>query len=317
MAGDARPVLILAGPTASGKSTLAVAVAEAFDGVVINADSMQVYRELRVLTARPSAADEVRAPHRLFGVLPAAEACSAGRWLSLATAAIAEARAAGRAPIVVGGTGLYLEALTRGLAPVPTIPAHIRAAARAEHARLGGDAFRQALARLDPESAATLPATDSQRLIRAWEVALATGRSLPDWQRQPPADVPVAARFATVVLLPPREALYAAIDARFEAMLASGAVDEVRALLALDLDPRLPAMKAVGVREIAAALRGEGTLAMAADAAKRASRTYAKRQMTWLRHRVASDLTVSAQYSESFRGEIFSFIRQFLLTEAP
>ncbi len=310
------PILVIAGPTASGKSALAIDCAEAFGGVVINADSMQVYRELSVLTARPSAADMARAPHRLFGVLPAAEPCSAGRWLDLATAAIGEARATGRLPIVVGGTGLYLEALMQGLAPIPAIPASVRDAARAEHARLGGEAFRQALARRDPESAAALPATDSQRLIRAWEVVQSTGRPLPDWRRLAPATTPLAARFATVLLLPPRERLYAEIDARFEAMLAGGAVDEVRALLALNLDPALPAMKAVGVREIAAALDGERSMAAAVEAAKRASRTYAKRQMTWLRHRGTADLRISAQYSESFCGEIFSFIRQFLLTEA-
>jgi len=308
------PLLIVAGPTASGKSALAMEVAEDFDGVVINADSMQVYRELRVLTARPSAADEARAPHRLFGVLPAAERCSAGRWLGMAAAEIAAARADGRLPIVVGGTGLYLGALTGGLAPVSQIPDDVRAEAKTLHARLGGEGFRAELAKLDPESAAALPAGDTQRLIRAWEVVWSTGRTLADWQRESAAPRMIGARTATIVLSPSREALYAAIDARFEAMVAGGALDEVRALLRLGLDPGLPAMKAVGLRELAAHLRGEVPLEAAIAAASRASRNYAKRQMTWLRYRVVPSLAIDAQYSESLRPKIFSFIRQFLLT---
>lgn len=310
------PLLIVAGPTASGKSALAVDAAAAFDGVVVNADSLQVYRELRILTARPSVADEARAPHRLFGVLPAAERCSAGRWLEMAVAEIEAAWAAGRLPIVAGGTGLYLGALTGGLAPVPDIPEDVRAEARARHGRLGGEGFRAELAKLDAQSASALPAGDTQRLIRAWEVVRATGRTLPEWQRES-TKPGLHARTATLVLTPPRDALYAAIDARFEAMVAAGAVDEVRALLDLGLDPGLPAMKAVGVRELAAHLRGEATLEAAIGAASRASRNYAKRQMTWLRHRMVPSLTRDAQYSESLRSEIFSFIRQFLLTPRP
>lgn len=310
------PVLIVAGPTASGKSALAMDVAAAFDGVVVNADSMQVYRELRILTARPSPADEARVPHRLYGVQPAAEPCSAGRWRTLAADVIAEARAAGRLPVVVGGTGLYLEALTAGLAPVPPVPDAVRDAARAEHARLGGEAFRAALAARDPESAARLPATDTQRLIRAWEVVHATGRPLPHWQRQAPTTPALDARFATIAVVPPRDIIYAAAEARFERMLEDGALDEVQALLALELPPDLPAMKAVGVRELAEVLAGRCPLADAAAAAKRATRTYAKRQLTWLRHRVAADLMLDAQYSERFTERILSFIRRFLLTDA-
>jgi len=313
MTEPSSPLLIVAGPTASGKSALAMDVAEQFDGVVINADSMQVYRELRVLTARPSAADEARVPHRLFGVLPAAERCSAGRWLKMATEEVEAAHDDRRLPIVVGGTGLYLGALTGGLAPIPPIPDDVRAEAKALHARLGSEGFRAELATLDAESAAALPAGDTQRLIRAWEVVRATGRPLPDWQREstkPRLD----ARTATIVLSPPREALYAAIDGRFEAMVADGALDEVRALLDLGLDPGLPAMKAVGVRELADHLGGKLSLDAAIAAASQASRNYAKRQMTWLRHRVVPSIAIDAQYSESLRPKIFSFIRQFLLT---
>ena len=309
-----QPVLIVAGPTGSGKSALAIDAAVEFRGTVINADSMQVYRELRLLTARPSAEDESRAPHRLFGVLPAAEACSAGRWLAMAAEQIAAARTQGRLPIVVGGTGLYLKALTDGLAPVPEIPEAVRGEARALHRRLGGEAFKAELARLDPAAATRLPAGDGQRLIRAYEVVAATGRTLADWQRREPTAPAVDARFATIVLSPPRESLYAAVDARFDAMMAAGALDEVRALVALDLDPALPAMKAVGVKELAAYLRGETGLEEACAAARQATRNFAKRQRTWLRHQLGSVERADEQYSERMLPEMFSFIRRFLLT---
>src|SRR6185312_11715522 len=178
-----QPVVIVAGPTASGKSALALAIAEAIGGTIINADSMQVYRDLAVLTARPGATELARAPHRLYGVVDAAEACSAGRWRDLALAEIAVAREAGRVPVLTGGSGLYLRALLDGLAPVPPVPAALRAEARALHARLGGEAFRRALAARDPEAAQRLPAGDRQRLIRAYEVVAATGRPLADWRR--------------------------------------------------------------------------------------------------------------------------------------
>ena len=288
-------------------------VARAFGGVVINADSMQVYRELRILTARPLPADEARVPHRLFGVLPAAERCSAGRWRHMALAEIAAARAAGALPIVVGGTGLYLETLTVGLAPVPRIPEAIRAKASALHERLGGEAFRDDLGRRDPVSAGRLAAGDRQRLLRAWEVVQATGRTLPDWQKH--AAPPVKLQTATVAVIPPRESVYAASEARFDRMIAAGAIEEVRALLALGLDPGLPAMKAVGVRELAAVIAGTSKLVDAGCAAKRATRTYAKRQLTWLRNRVTADMILPAQYSESFCGNLCAFIRQNLLTE--
>lgn len=307
------PVVVIAGPTASGKSALAVDVAEAVRGTVINADSIQVYRELRVLTARPVPADEARAPHRLFGVLPAAKRCSVGRWLAMAESAIASAREAGRVPVVVGGTGLYLKALMHGLAPIPTIPADIRAQAEALHARLGGTAFREALAALDPESAGRLRESDPQRLIRAYEVATATGRPIGDWHRSAPASS-IGGPFVVVVVRPPREALYAAIDARFDRMIVDGAVDEVRTLLDMRLDPNLPAMKAVGVRELAAALDGTSTTEQTIAAAKQASRNYAKRQLTWLRHQLAADVGLGEKYSESFRARTLSNIRRFLLT---
>ena len=313
-AGDTpAPLVIVAGPTGSGKSALAIAVAEAFGGVIINADAMQVYRELRILTARPTPEDEARVPHRLFGVLSARDPCSAGRWRDLARAAIDDARARGRLPIVVGGTGLYLRALMRGLADIPAVPDAVRREAEDRHRLLGGAGFRAELAALDPAAAVRLPAGDTQRLIRAWEVVRATGRTLAEWQRKaapPPHPGPVA----TVLLLPPRDRLYAALDARFERMLAAGAVAEAAAAAVRDLPPNLPAMKAVGVRQLVAHLRGETSLSEACASAKRETRRYAKRQLTWLRHQIHGDLVFCEQFSESLRPKLFSFIRRFLLT---
>jgi tRNA dimethylallyltransferase len=290
-------------------------LAEAFGGVVINADSMQVYRELRVLTAQPTPEDEARLPHRLFGVLSAAERCSAGRWLGLARAEIAAA-AAGRLPILVGGTGLYLKALRDGLAEVPSIPPEVRAEADALYARLGGERFRQELARLDPQGASRIAGGDRQRLVRAFEVARGTGRPLSEWHRRS-SSAPIATpRFATIALMPPRPALYAALDARFDAMLAAGAIEEVRAFLALGLDANLPAMKALGVREIAGYLRGESSLQEEAASAKQATRRFAKRQFTWFRHQLPADFVLNEQYSERTGADIFAFIHSLLTHEA-
>jgi tRNA dimethylallyltransferase len=309
--------VIVAGPTASGKSALALAVAEALGGTIINADSMQVYRDLAVLTARPGAAELARAPHRLYGVIDAAEACSAGRWRELAVAEIAAAREVGRVPVLAGGSGLYLRALLDGLAPVPPVPAALREEARALHARLGGEAFRQALAARDPKAAQRLAAGDTQRLIRAYEVVTSTGRPLADWRHgQGPAAGPPA---AAVLLLPPRAALYAACDARFLQMLERGALAEVEALLARGLDRALPAMRAVGVRELGALVAGRVSRAAAVAAAQQATRRYAKRQYTWFRHQMPEHgalqkLALAEQFSESLLAEILPFIRRALLT---
>lgn len=320
---DGRPtVLVVAGPTASGKSALAAAVAAEWNGTVINADALQVYRELALLTARPRGAELTSVPHRLYGVLSAAEACSAAQWRGLAIAEVEAALAEGRLPILVGGTGLYLRAFEQGLSAVPPVPTALREAARAELAALGKAAFHARLAERDPAMAARLQPGDSQRLLRAWEVVTATGRSLADWQAAPGTPAPY--RLAKLCLLPPRPALYAACDARLEAMLApadghGGAVEEVAALLALGLDPALPVMKAVGVPEFAAYLAAEASLEAALARAQQATRRYAKRQMTWLRHQFlgndATVLVMETQYSESHRQEFFTKIRQNLLTQ--
>jgi tRNA dimethylallyltransferase len=314
---DTAEIVIVAGPTASGKSALALAIAEEFGGTIINADSQQVYRDLDVLSARPGEAEMMRVPHRLYGVIDAAENCSAGRWLALAQKEIDTARAAGRLPILAGGTGLYLEALLNGLAGLPPIAAAARAEAKALHAELGGAVFRERLAALDPAGAAKIAASDAQRLTRAYEVARATGKPLSQWQAEqaPSRDL----RAAAVVLLPERAGLYRACDARVLAMMAQGAEDEVRRLLARELAANLPAMKAVGVRELGAALSGRATRDEAVAAMQQATRQYAKRQYTWFRNRLQEKEilrrnTINEQFSKSLLPGIFSFIRSSLLT---
>ncbi len=223
------PVIVIGGPTASGKSGLALALAERLDCVVINADAIQVYRDLHLLTARPSEAEERRAPHRLYGVLDATETCSAGRWQALALAEIEAVKAAGRRAVVVGGTGLYLRALTEGIAPIPDIPAGVRALARARFAELGNAEFHAELASRDPVMAARLEPADGQRLMRAWEVLEATGRSLALWQAEPA--VAPDLDFTMIAVIPPRDEIYAACDARLAAMVSGGVLDEVGALM--------------------------------------------------------------------------------------
>jgi len=293
-----------------------MAVAERLGGVIINADAIQVYRDLRILTARPSAADERRLPHRLYGFLDATETCSAGRWQQLALAEIAAAHAAGKRAVVVGGTGLYLRALVEGIAPIPDIPGDIRTAARVRHAEIGAAAFHADLAARDPLMAARLQPGDGQRLMRAWEVIEATGRSLAEWQAEPPLAPDLD--FTMIVLTPPRDDIYAACDARLETMLAEGALDEVAALSARAaaerLDPSLPVLKAVGFAELAAYLAGETTLATALAAARQQTRRYAKRQMTWFRHQLPDRRPAGAARVEILKynfvniSEIFSKI---------
>jgi len=308
--GKKTPVVVIGGPTASGKSALALALAEEFRGTVINADAMQVYRELAILTARPTPAETKRVPHRLYGVLSARVRCTAARWRTMALAAIAAAQRQERLPIVVGGTGLYLKALMEGLAPVPEIPPEVRNAARARHAELGAQRFHAELARLDPAMAKRLKPGDTQRLLRAWEVITATGRSLALFQKIPPARA--AQWFVPIRLLTPRDALYAACDERCRRMLAGGALEEVKALLAMNLDSDLPAMKAVGVRELATYLDGKATREQALAKFQQVTRNYAKRQLTWFRHQMAEARTWDAQFSESVSEEIFSFIRKVI-----
>lgn len=278
--------VLIAGPTASGKSALALALARALGGTVINADAMQVYRDLRVITARPTAEEETQAPHRLYGHVDAAENYSVGRWLADVAPAVAEARAAGRVPILAGGTGLYFKALTRGLAAVPPVPAETRARVRARLEAEGPAALHAELARRDPEAGTRLNPADRTRIARALEVVEATGRPLVDWHRDGLPAILDPAQAVAVFLDIDRAELYRRIDARFAAMLEAGALAEVRALAARGLDARLPAMKAHGVPWLIRHLTGEITLAAAAAGAQQDTRNYAKRQFTWFRHQL-------------------------------
>jgi tRNA dimethylallyltransferase len=278
--------ILLAGPTASGKSALALALAEKLRGTIINADSMQVYRDLRIITARPAPDEEARAPHRLYGHVDAAENYSAGRWSVDAAAAIAEVTHEGRLPIVVGGTGLYFKTLTQGLAAIPPIPAAIRAAVRERLAREGVAPLYAELGRRDHATAQRLMPGDRSRIARALEVIEATGRTLADWHREgmKPALDPLNA--VKVFLTPDRDLLHRQIDDRFDRMLATGAIDEVAALARRGLDPMLPAMKAHGVPWLIRHLNGEITLAEAGEGGKRDTRRYTKRQATWFRNQL-------------------------------
>ena len=282
--GKKGEAVLIAGPTASGKSALARRLAQERGGMIINADSMQVYAELSILTARPSPAEEAELPHRLYGHVGAERRYSAGAWLADISAVLAEARLAGLVPIIVGGTGLYFKALTEGIALVPPIPASIREAVAGEAAALPSPILHQKLAVLDPEGAAHIRPSDPSRIVRALEVVRATGRPLHLWQSEASAPLVDLSLCQTLVLDPPREALYRGIEARVELMLAQGALREVTALARLGLDEKLPAMRAIGVHPLLEHLAGRMSLEAAGDAIKLETRHYAKRQATWFRH---------------------------------
>ncbi len=276
-------VWLIAGPTASGKSALAVQLAERIGGEVVNADASQLYADLAILTARPSAAELARVPHRLYGIADGGETWSVGRWLRTVLPVLDELRRLGRPAVVTGGTGLYFRALTYGLAEAPEVPEAVRAAAQARYLAEGEDAFRSALRGLDPAAEARIAPRDRQRLVRALAVAVATGRALSDWQTDTrPALAPNLWR--GVVLNPPRDALYDRCDARVRAMVAEGVCEEVAHLDRRNLDPELPVMKAVGYRWFAAHVRGALGLDEAVAATAQDTRRYAKRQVTWFRN---------------------------------
>jgi tRNA dimethylallyltransferase len=292
-------VILIAGPTASGKSALALEIATSLGGLIVNADSMQVYRDLRIITARPSPAEEARAPHRLYGHVDAAENHSTGRWCADAAAALATARQEGRVAILVGGTGLYFKALTQGLAAVPPIPPEIRSDVRARLESEGIAALHAELAQRDPVAAARLMPNDRARVTRALEVVLATGRSLLAWHQEGlPASLDPADA-AKVFLDVGREELAVRIDRRFDAMMAAGALDEVRALAARNLNPSLPAMKAHGVPWLIRHLKGEVPIAEAAEHAKLETRQYTKRQATWFRNQLPGFVWIAPDRAQS------------------
>lgn len=281
----------MAGPTASGKSALAVALARAFGGEVVNADSMQVYRDLSILTARPTEAEMGGVPHHLYGLLTAYAPCTAGRWLGWMHDLLPEIWGAGRLPVVVGGTGMYLGALIHGLAPVPEVPDAVRAAVAADYDAQGAATFAAALAAVDPDSAAAIPPANRQRMIRAMEVARHTGRALSDWQRQPHVGG-LGKPPVVIVLDPAREWLYARCDARFDAMLDGGAWHQVKTVMAAGVGPDAPVARGLGTRALMAALAGEVEIPAAVERAKRETRNYAKRQGTWFRHQLNPDVVL-------------------------
>lgn len=274
--------ILIAGPTASGKSALALEIAAERGGIIVNADSMQVYRELAILTARPTAADEAIATHRLYGHVPAARAYSVGQWLNDVRGVIDEAEATGRVPVIVGGTGLYFMALLAGLSPIPEIPFEIRSAWRARGRSLPAHELHRMLVECDPETAARTRPSDRQRVIRALEVIDATGRSLAEWQRTPGKPLLAEAEVERLVVEIERGALYRRCDDRFDRMMEAGALEEVCSLGGLDLSADLPAMRALGVAPLLAHLGGEMALDDAVALAKRDTRHYVRRQATWL-----------------------------------
>ncbi|MGR6430395.1 tRNA (adenosine(37)-N6)-dimethylallyltransferase MiaA [Rhizobium sp. PAMB 3174] len=278
--------ILIAGPTASGKSALAVKLAREAGGVVINADSMQVYDTLSVLTARPSTADMEGVEHCLYGHVPAGAAYSTGAWLREAEALLSRLKAEGRLPVFAGGTGLYFKALTGGLSDMPEIPEAVRVLWRGRLAAEGPEALYGELGRRDAEGAAALNPQDGQRIVRALEVLEATGRPIREFQGRTGPMVVDPARALKIVIDPDRKVLHERINRRFEAMLEQGAADEVRALMKLNLSPQMPVMKAIGVRELAAMLAGDLTREQAAEQASAATRQYAKRQMTWFRNQM-------------------------------
>jgi tRNA dimethylallyltransferase len=279
------PLALIAGPTASGKSALALALAEATDGVIINADSAQIYRDLPILSAAPTSAERERAEHRLYGIRDGAEPCSAAAWAELARGQIARAHAAGRLPILVGGTGLYLRTLIDGIAPIPSIDEDVRAAVRAAPV---AENYAQ-LSTHDPAAAERLHRGDTTRVARALEVVRSTGRTLREWHAQREGGIAAKVSLRPLVLLPPRPWLVERCDRRFEMMIARGAVEDVKALLARRLDPNLPVMRAIGVAEVAALVRGECTADEAVAAGQTATRRYAKRQYTWFANQPPAD----------------------------
>ncbi|MCB1519120.1 MAG: tRNA (adenosine(37)-N6)-dimethylallyltransferase MiaA [Hyphomicrobiaceae bacterium] len=308
MSRPQRPAAILiAGPTASGKSGIALAIAKARGGVVINADSMQVYRELRILTARPSRADEAAAPHRLYGHISASEPYSVARWLADVAVEIDSARSANLLPIIVGGTGLYFKALLEGLSPVPEIPREVRERWRAAGATLPAADLHAELSNRDRETAAALRPSDRQRLVRALEVIEATGTPLVAWHRIKGQPLLALADVAALVVERPREELYRRSDARFRAMVAEGALDEARHVRDMALSPELPASRALGLAPLIDHLDGRLTIDAATAVAAADTRHYIKRQATWLRRHMIAWRSVAAQEMETQLSDIFSF----------
>jgi len=301
--------ILIAGPTASGKSRLALDIANKIDGVIINADSMQVYEDLSILTARPQLSDLAMAPHRLYGFVPGNEAYSVGRYVQDAETAILECAEAGQVPILVGGTGLYFKALLDGLSPIPQIPLTVRRHWRAEVERVGAEHLHKLLLERDPEMGGRLQPADSQRIARALEVLDATGQSLAEWQRIPGVPVLPQSKVIRIVLDIERDELYRNCEQRLDEMLANGALNEVAHLAARKLDQSLPIMRALGVQPLMAHLRGRLDFDTALEATKTETRNYIKRQLTWLKRNMISWKWIKTQQMETLKENILPIIR--------
>ncbi len=307
MRATLNPILIT-GPTASGKSGLALQLASRLGGTIINADSMQVYRDLHILTARPSAEDEAVATHMLYGHVDGHEGYSAGRFQREAADAISAAHNVGRVPIIVGGTGLYFKALLEGLSPIPAIPDAVRSHWRQQEREYGADALHTVLCRDDPVMAARLDPNDGQRIVRALEVVHATGKSLDDWQQQPGTPVIDPAACLRLIVMPDRDVVYRQSEERVDAMMAAGALDEVRALQVRHLDVALPVMRALGVRPLIQHLSGQLARDETVTAVKAETRQFIKRQLTWFKGNMSAWKAITTQQTESYLDEIIAFI---------
>ena len=307
-------VFVIAGPTASGKSDLALRLAQEIDGTVINGDSVQIYRDIPLLTARPCDADCSKAPHRLYGYLAGTETLSAGSWRKAALLEIDACFAEGHVPIITGGTGFYLRALVTGLSPIPDIAPEIRASALSDIRQSGLAGLYQKLLAADPVTAGRIDRNNPARVLRAWEVWLGTGKPLAYWQQSPPVPPPAHLRFVQILLQPERAGLYASCNGRFQKMIDRGALDQVQNLMAKALPEDSPVHNTLGYRCLRAHLKGENTLQEAIDHATRDTRRYAKRQSTWFRNQFEPDLRINTQFSESLYPEISNDIRQFVLT---
>jgi tRNA dimethylallyltransferase len=305
---DAPHVVVVAGPTATGKSQLAIKIAKELNGIIINADSQQRYGDLSILSARPVPDEMDGVPHKLFGDLGPGESGSAPEWAEKAAGEINCAMVAAQLPIIVGGTGLYLRALMDGLADIPSIPGDIRQFAEALLGEIGQEAFHARLKNCDPVTADRLAPGDTRRLLRAWEVAEATGTTLSEWHAAP-ASPPLRARYHSIMMMPGREELYDACDTRFQNMVENGAIEELRTFLRTSGSLEMPIMKMLGARELAAYLSDEVTLDTAVAAAQTATRRYAKRQVTWFSHQFHSDMIIDTKLSEILCARIFSNIR--------